>query len=136
MRQAHNSIRNYKSCICECEYLCKRHNLHYSDKIKQLPYFYKRKLEWKLFLEKTRFCSSIWRFWAPAKNGYVYLYAKYDSIPILAGVIISKFESPAAEKSVKIDLNTGSISLDSSQQKSISKPNPLQNISNDSKIIA
>ena len=56
---------------------------------------------------------------------------------ILAGVEISKFEPPTAEKSLKIDLNAGSISLDSSlQQKSIPKPDPLQNISNDLKIVA
>ena len=54
----------------------------------------------------------------------------------LAGVTISKFEPPTFEKSLKIDLNAGSISLDSSQHKSISKPDPLQNISNDLKIIA
>lgn len=74
--------------------------------------------------------------YANKKPGSVPAFDASERLLKMAGVIISKFESPATEKSVKIDLNTGSISLDSSQQKSISKPNPFQNISNDSKIIA
>ncbi|CBY16157.1 unnamed protein product [Oikopleura dioica] len=74
--------------------------------------------------------------YANKKPGSVPAFDASERLLKMAGVIISKFDPPASEKSLKIDLNTGSISLDSSQQKSISKPNPLQNISNDSKIIA